>query len=319
MKRCAKRPVSALALLALGAILLWMLPLHWVPVQAQQQIPVPPLQSRVTDLAGLLQPEQQAALDAQLQAIESRKGAQVAILIVPTTGEEPITEYSMRVVEQWQLGRGEVNGKPVDDGLLILVATRDRKLRIEVGYGLEGVITDVLARRIVTQQLSPSFKAGDYAGGLQRAVGAIGSLIDGEPLPAPQPEPRRRTGGPDSWVGPIFTGFVVGMIAIGMIGRLLGTSAGLGVSGVMAATAGAGTTGIALSVVATFLMLLLIGGGGGRWRRVGPHTYRRGGYAGGFGGGLGGGLGGSGGFGGGGFSGGGGGGGFGGGGASGGW
>lgn len=300
----------------LVALLLLALALHIPGASAQQLVPVPPLKARVTDLVGLLQPGQQAALDKQLKEIEDRKGSQVAVLIVPTTGDEAITQYSIRVVEQWKLGRGNVDGKAVDDGLLILVATRDRKLRLEVGYGLEGVVTDVMARRIVNNQISPSFKQGDYFGGLSRAVGAIGSLIDGEPLPAPQARKRGPSSGSGDWFGPVFVGFVLGMIAIGIVGRFLGTSAGLGVSGFLAATGGATGFGIVASVVATFLMLLMIGGGGGRWRRVGPHTYRRGGFGGGLGGGFGGG-GSGGGFGGGGFSGGGGG--FGGGGASGGW
>ncbi|MGB7299065.1 MAG: TPM domain-containing protein [Burkholderiaceae bacterium] len=303
------RFVSGLCLLAclLGANLLGASPSF-----AQQLVPVPPLKARVTDLAGLLQPDQLAALEAQLKAIEDRKGSQVAVLIVPTTGDEDIAQYSIRVVESWQLGRGQVDGKAVDDGLLILIATRDRKLRIEVGYGLEGAVPDAMAKRIISQQISPSFKQGDYFGGLQRAVASVSSLIDGEPLPEPQPRQRDVNSG--DWFGPVFVGFILGMIAIGIVGRFLGTGAGIGASGVLASLGGATIAGTIASVIATFLMLMLIGGGGGRWRRVGPHTYRRGGFGGGLGGGFGGGFGGGGG---GGF--GGGGGGFGGGGASGGW
>ncbi|HRA79124.1 MAG TPA: TPM domain-containing protein, partial [Burkholderiaceae bacterium] len=105
---------------------------------AQTLQPVPPLTDRVVDLTGTLAAPQKQALEAELEALERRKGAQLAILMVATTQPEAIEQYGIRVVEAWKLGRREVDGKRVDDGVLLLVARDDRKVRIEVGYGLEG-------------------------------------------------------------------------------------------------------------------------------------------------------------------------------------
>src|SRR3990172_11998317 len=99
---------------------------------ARAEVAVPPLTARVTDLTGTLTPAQRDTLERELQAFESRKGSQIAVLIVPTTRPEAIEQYSLRVAETWKLGR-----KGVDDGVLLLVAKDDRELRIEVGYGLE--------------------------------------------------------------------------------------------------------------------------------------------------------------------------------------
>ncbi|HVL59679.1 MAG TPA: TPM domain-containing protein, partial [Burkholderiaceae bacterium] len=131
---------------------LWALALA-MPASAAsaQALPaVPPLQARVTDLAATLTDGQRALLESQLAAIEQRKGAQIAVLIVRSTRPEPIETYSMRVVEAWQLGRGAAGARAaaIDDGVLLLVAKDDRRVRIEVGYGLEGAIPDVVASRI---------------------------------------------------------------------------------------------------------------------------------------------------------------------------
>ncbi|MGH1360419.1 MAG: TPM domain-containing protein [Burkholderiaceae bacterium] len=280
---------------------------------AQQPVAVPALQARVTDLAGLLGARQAQQLEQKLAALETRKGAQVAILIVPTTGAETIEQFGLRVAETWQLGRGKVDGQAVDDGLLLLIASKDRKIRLEVGYGLEGAVPDAYAKRIIADQISPAFRQGDFAGGLNAAVDSITALIDGEPLPAPQSKRGNQDNG-SNYLGAIAVGFVVGMIAMAIVGRTLGTLAGIG--------AGVGTAFLMTAILSdlffagfgTWIVLSMFGGGR-RMRRVGRHTYRSDGpviFPGGFGGGGGG----SGGFGGG-F--GGGGGGFGGGGASGGW
>lgn len=277
-----------------------------------QIVPVPELKSRVTDLAGLLQPAQAAALEQKLAALEKRKGSQVAILIVPTTGDEPIEPFALKVAEKWQLGRGEVDGQAVDDGVLLLIATRDRKIRLEVGYGLEGAIPDAFAKRIISDQISPAFRQGNYAGGLDAAVTSVTALIDGEALPAPARQQRSNSSqGEDRFV-PVFIGFVVGMMAIGIVGRLLGTLAGAGATALAAFVLIGGGLFVLLSAIGTAILLSVFGGRA-RMKRVGRHTYRSGTpiiFPGGFGGGGGGGFGG--GFGGGG-------GGFGGGGASGGW
>ena len=143
-------------------------------------VAVPELKSRVTDLTQTLSPEQQTQLEAKLAAFEQKKGSEIAVLIVPSTQPEDIAQYSIRVVEKWKVGR-----EKVDDGLLILVAKDDRKLRIEVGYGLEGAIPDLTAKRVISEIISPRFKQGDYFGGLDAGVDALIALVDGEPLPAP--------------------------------------------------------------------------------------------------------------------------------------
>ncbi|MBB4818349.1 uncharacterized protein HNP29_001725 [Pseudomonas alcaligenes] len=149
--------------------------------------PVPALTQRVTDLTATLDAGQSAALEHQLAALEKEKGAQLAVLIIPSTGEESIEAYAIRVFEQWKLGR-----KGVDDGILLLVAKDDRALRIEVGYGLEGAVSDVLASRIIRERITPAFREGDFFGGIQAGTDALSGLVRGEPLPKPsarEPQP----------------------------------------------------------------------------------------------------------------------------------
>lgn len=148
---------------------------------------VPALKQRVTDLTATLDASQSAALDAQLAALEAEKGAQVAVLIVASTGADSIEAYATRAFEQWKLGR-----KGVDDGILLLVAKDDRALRIEVGYGLEGAVTDVQAARIIRERITPAFREGDFFGGIQAGTDALSGLVRGEPLPEPsarEPQP----------------------------------------------------------------------------------------------------------------------------------
>ncbi|HYL17525.1 MAG TPA: YgcG family protein, partial [Burkholderiales bacterium] len=149
-------------------------------VWGQDFVPVPGLKARVTDLTHTLTPEQTAQLEQKLAAFESRKGSQIVVLIVPTTKPEEIEQYSIRVAEQWKVGR-----KGVDDGAILLVAKDDRALRIEVGYGLEGALPDVTAKRIVSDIIVPHFKTGDFYGGIDAGVDAMIKVVDGEQLPAP--------------------------------------------------------------------------------------------------------------------------------------
>lgn len=280
---------------------------------AQTLQPVPPLTGRVVDLTGTLAPAQKQALEGQLEAIERRKGSQVAILIVATTQPEAIEQFSIRVVEAWKLGRAEVDGKRVDDGVLLLVAKDDRKVRIEVGYGLEGAIPDAYARRIIAETIAPHFRQGDFAGGLQAAVADVGRLIEGEPLPRAWSEPTGQgNGGADNWLAIVLAVFVVAVVIRQVLGRVLGSTVGGALGGATAWVLGAPLLLAGIGGLLLFLMLLSMSGGS--MGQVGRHTWRSGpgGFPGGFGGG-GGGFGG----GGGGFRGGGGG--FGGGGASGGW
>jgi uncharacterized protein len=130
-------------------------------------VPIPPLTARVTDQTATLTSEQTAALEQKLQAFEATKGSQLAVLIVPTTGNEQIEQYSLRVVDQWKLGR-----KNVDDGVLLIVAKNDRMMRIEVGYGLEGVLNDATSKRIISEIIVPRFQQGDFYGGINAGLTA---------------------------------------------------------------------------------------------------------------------------------------------------
>ncbi len=128
---------------------------------------MPVLSKRVTDLTGTLDASQQQALETRLAALEERKGAQVVVLIVPTTGPDTIEQFATRVFDQWKLGR-----KKVDDGILFVVAKNDHNLRFEVGYGLEGAVPDAMAGRIIREQVVPHFKQDDYAGGIEAGADA---------------------------------------------------------------------------------------------------------------------------------------------------
>ncbi|MFO7278568.1 MAG: YgcG family protein [Pseudomonadota bacterium] len=279
---------------------------------AQDLQPIPRLEARVTDLTGTLTAQQQAALEEKLAAFEARKGAQIAVLLVPTTQPEAIEQYSIRVVDEWKLGREDV-----DDGVLLLVAKDDRRMRIEVGYGLEGVLPDATVNRIQDEFILPLFRQGDFFGGINAGVDRIIALIDGEPLPPPD---RRwqRDGGAPALIGLLpflFFAVLVGSAVLrALFGRGLGslvTGAGTGFFVWLVSQA----IGVALLVgFLAFIFALFSGlGGGTRWSSLPRH----GGWGGGWGGGGFGGGGFGGGFGGGGFRGGGGG--FGGGGASGSW
>lgn len=289
--------VAALGLLALS-------------FAAAADVAVPALTAPVVDQTGTLNAEQIAALDQTLRAFNAKQGSQVQVLLVPSTEPESIEQYSIRVVEQWQLGR-----KGVDDGVLLLVAKNDRAVRIEVGRGLEGALPDVIAHRITNQVIVPRFRQGDFAGGITEGVSRIIAVIEGEPLPEPEHRaPVRDIGDNIGSLLPFLFGAVVlfGGVLRRMFGALLG-SVVVGAGGGLLAWLLTGVMGIALGAgVVAFIFALLAGAGGGGWSSGG-----RGGRGGGFGGGgwsSGGGFGGGGG---GGWSGGGGS--FGGGGASGRW
>lgn len=161
--------------------LLAALLLCWAALLQAAPVAIPPLAARVTDLTQTFDGAQRSQLESQLAALEQRKGAQLAILMIPSTGDESIEEYAVRAFEQWKLGR-----KGVDDGVLLVVAKNDRALRIEVGYGLEGTITDVQAGRIIRETMIPHFRNGDFAGGIQAGVDSLIALIE-PPAPA-EPE-----------------------------------------------------------------------------------------------------------------------------------
>jgi uncharacterized protein len=197
---------------------------------ALADVAVPPLTGPVVDQTGTLSSDDIAALTQKLRDFEARKGSQIAVLIVPTTAPEAIEQYSIRVAEAWKIGR-----KKVDDGAILLVAKNDRKLRIEVGYGLEGALTDVTGQRIIDEIITPKFRSGDFAGGISAGVDRIIGVIDGEPLPAPK---RQQDYGSSSnleglFPFAIFGIFVVGGILRSIFGRLIGSVATGGVAGVV--------------------------------------------------------------------------------------
>ncbi len=144
---------------------------------------VPRLQGRVNDYASLISPAAETRIDDLLAKLDHDKGAQVVVLTIDSLQDEPLEEYSLRVAETWKLGR-----EAQDDGALLLIAKNDRKMRFEIGYGLEPVLTDVMTSRIQNQILQPSFRAGDFDGGIERAVEAVDGLIRGtSTLPPPSP------------------------------------------------------------------------------------------------------------------------------------
>ncbi|MGV0982857.1 MAG: TPM domain-containing protein, partial [Polynucleobacter sp.] len=155
--------------------------LCWPQFSVAQQT-VPALSGRVIDQTGTLTPSQIGSLDQTLSNFEAKKGSQIVVLMVQSTAPEAIEQYAIRVAEQWKIGR-----KKVDDGAILIIAKADRALRIEVGYGLEGVLTDATSKRIIDQIIVPRFKQQDFYGGITDGVNAVISVVDGEALPAPNP------------------------------------------------------------------------------------------------------------------------------------
>lgn len=179
-------------------------------------IEVPYLAGRVNDQAELFDEASENGLENKLRTLEEETGAQVAVLTIATLEGDPIEDFSMRVVETWKLGR-----EGVDDGVLILVARDDRRMRIEVGYGLEGALTDAQSGRIIDGLMTPKFRAGDYAGGVDAAVDAISSAVRGEELILPE----EASGGDE--VDPI-AGFIFLIFGLPFIWTAVGTRGGAG-------------------------------------------------------------------------------------------
>ena len=232
--------------------------LFFVAVAAWAQVAVPPLTARVTDLTGTLTREQQAGLERMLQEFEARKGTQLAVLMVPTTAPEPIEQYALRVGEQWKIGR-----KKVDDGAILVVAKDDRALRIEIGYGLEGVLNDATASRIIREIIVPRFREGDFYGGINAGLDRVMRLIDGEPLPEPARSSPAAEGGLMQLLPVLLiVAFVGGALLRAVLGRFLGAAATGGVVGFLAWML-VGTLIVSL-VAGLFAFIFTLGGGGGR-------------------------------------------------------
>lgn len=201
--------------------------LCWASV-ALAVVAVPPLVGRVVDQTGTLSSGDVASLNQTIRNFEARKGSQIAVLIVPTTDGEAIEQFSLRVAEAWKIGR-----KKIDDGAVLVIAKNDRHLRIEVGYGLEGALTDVTTKRIIDEEITPKFKSGDFAGGVSAGINRMIRVIDGEKLPAPEPPHWQNTGLFD--VSDMFNPFLLipvfllGGVMRSMLGRLVGSAVSGGV------------------------------------------------------------------------------------------
>jgi uncharacterized protein len=292
-----------------SVLLLCVLVLPW---QVSAEVPVPALSGRVIDQTKTLTPEQLRTLDQKLRDIEARKGSQVVVLLVPTTKPEEIEQYAIRVADRWKIGR-----KKIDDGVLLLIAKNDRAVRIEVGYGLEGALTDALSKRIIDGAIIPRFKQQDFYGGILAGVDQIGRVIDGEALPAPVPA-QQLVADQEGALSSLSVLFVIGLVLGGFLRKILGRGMGAGITGLAVAVIGWFVAGALLTAllggVIAFIVTLLGGGlggltsgyyggggsGGSSGRSSNQGGFRGGSGGGGFGGGFGGG---GGGFGGGGASG----------------
>ncbi len=259
-------------------------------VHAHADAVVPPLTSRVTDETGTLTSDQKAGLEQTLKEFEAKKGTQISVLVVPTTAPETIEQYSMRVVEQWKLGR-----KNVDDGALLIIAKNDRTLRIEVGYGLEGVLTDATSNRIINEAIVPRFRNGDFYGGITAGLDGMMRVTSGEQLPPPRRRDQASAGAGRLLPLLFLLTVMAGGLLRAMLGRLPGAAVTGGVVGVLAwVLSGALFVAIAAGLMALLFTLLgggmgavggrFIGGSGGRFGSDSNRDIFRGG-GGGFGGG----------------------------------
>ena len=270
--------VLALCLLLVGLMLT-------LPAWAQQALPR--IDSLLTDEAGALSVAERSEIGQRLTDIERRLGSQVLVLTVPTTAPESIEEYSMRVVENTPAGR-----KGIDDGVLILLAMKDRRMRIEVGYGLEGALPDAVAARIIRDQMTPHMRAGNVAAALTAAIDAVAARIAGEELPAPAAAPVARgvsqnADGRQSVDGfdfetflivALFMSFVLSRLFVSMLGRLPGafaTGGLLGFGGWL--LTGSFFLALMAAVVGGVFTLMLGGGGGGGGRSSGGGGWPGGG------------------------------------------
>jgi len=271
-----------------------------LPLQAIA-LDVPPLRGQVNDYASMLSPGAVQELEASLSAFEQSDSTQIVVLTVPTLGGENLEEYSIKVAEAWRIGQ-----QKIDNGVILLIAKQERKVRIEVGRGLEGELTDLVSGRIIRGDIAPLFKSGDIDGGVKAGVASIMAVVKGEYTANPRDLGHARRS-----MHPIFTFVIFLMVAcifLGSISRILGGVVGAiglpiiafllfpGLAFLLLIGLGAG--GFLLGLLLTFLF----GGGRGGGGLGGP--FMLGGFGSGFGGGDGGGFsGGGGGFGGGGASG----------------
>jgi len=268
---------------ALGFVLAaWLLAVLFAAAGAQAQVPVPKLSARVTDLTGTLTAEQRQALETRLAEFEARKGAQIAVLIVPTTLPETIEQYARRVLDEWKLGR-----KDIDDGALLLVAMKDRKLRIETQYGLEGVMPDAIAKRIIDEIVTPRFRQQDFYGGISAGVERMISVVEGEPLPPPKARGARSEDRGVNLESLLMIGFALVFVVAGVLRAIFGRVGGAALTGGIGGLLAWFIVGSLLAAGAVALIVFVLStvfGVAGMGR-----SMRRGGWGGYHGGGLGGG------------------------------
>lgn len=276
-----------------AAWLIAMLLVLAAPFAVRAEVAVPELSRRVTDLTATLTPDTVSRLEATLAQFEAAKGSQIAVLMLPTTEPEDIAAYGIRVAEQWKVGR-----EKADDGAILIIAKDDRAVRIEVGYGLEGVIPDAIAKRIIEEDIVPRFKQGDFSGGVEAGVSRMMRLIEGEPLPPPQTAGTGGTGGMDNFMLFLIAGIVGGKILGAVLGKGIGSSVAAVGTGVLAWLFSGVIFGFIAAIIVLVMSLSVGRGGGGHW---GSGGFGGGSWGG--GGGGGGWSGGGGGFGGGGASG----------------
>ncbi len=257
------RPALLRFLWLLAGLLAAALP---VAAHAQELQPVPVLSDRVVDNTGTLDAQQNRALRAKLAAFEQEAGPQIVVLIVASTAPEDIAAYAHRVADAWKIGRREVG-----DGLLILVAKDDRKIRIEVAKALEGAIPDLAARQIIQNAITPAFKAGDYAGGLNQGIDQLQARIRGEGLPMPEGKPRQGPAPASSSLDLETLGMLV-LIGVPVVGSVLSAVFGRKLGSLLTAggTGGLGwllSASLPVAVLAGFVALLMVGAMGGSGSR----------------------------------------------------
>ena len=227
---------------------------------ADDRQPIPDLHARVTDLTNTLDGTQKQTLESELAALEQRKGAQLGVLVVPTTQPEEIAQYAIRVFDAWKLGR-----KGIDDGALLIVAKNDHRVRIEVARGLEGAIPDAAASRIIREYITPKFRAGDFYGGIHDATTTLTKLIDGEQLPPPM---TKESDDHSSLPNLIFFGLFGAIWLRGFLGFLPRAVRGISIGGIAGVAAWFITQALGLSLglaFVGFIIGVLSGGGGGRY------------------------------------------------------
>jgi len=289
--------MSGFGRLFAGAAVLFLLAAAAFAADPTDPIAVPKLTGRVVDLTGTLSAPERDALAAKLAAFEGARGSQVAVLLVPSIGTEVIEDFATRVTDEWKLGRAGV-----DDGVLFVIAKQERKLRIQSGRGVQGTLTDALSKRIIVERVTPRFRTGDFAGGIDAGVESIMKAIEGEALPPPAQ--KKSSGRPVSVVSSfenfLWLAFLVvpvaGLVLRSLLGRFLGAGLTGGVTGLAAAFVFGSVVFGVVAAIGAFILVLGMGAGrlargGGGWTSGGSWGGGGGGWSsggGGFGGGGGG-------------------------------